>query len=150
MLFSTACHSQFLIAGLTGIMLAAAPFNWQLNDSYFVIAHFHFVLVGVLVFMIFAAIYYWFPTATRRLLSEQLGKWHFWLFLVGFHLTFDTMHFAGMEGMPRRIYTYQPGRGLDMLNLVASIGAVFQAVAVLILIINVVKSLRSGKPAGDD
>ena len=150
MLFSIGFLFQFLIAGLTGIMLAVAPFDWQLTDTYFVVAHFHYVLIGAIVFMDFAAIYYWFPKATGRMLSERLGKWHFWLFLIGFHLTFDTLHFAGMKGMPRRIYTYQPGRGLDTLNLVASIGAVFQAVAVLILLVNVVKSLRSGKPAGDD
>ena len=88
-------------------MLACAPWDWQLNDSYFLIAHFHYVLVGAIVFMIFAAIYYWFPKATGRLLSERLGKWHFWLFLIGFHMTFDTMHFVGFLGMPRRIYTYR-------------------------------------------
>jgi cytochrome c oxidase subunit 1 len=150
MLFCIAFLFQFLIAGLTGIMLGVAPFDWQLTDTYFVVAHFHYVLVGAIIFMIFAAIYYWFPKASGRMLSERLGKWHFWLFLIGFHLTFDTLHFAGMKGMPRRIYTYQSGRGLDTLNLVASIGAVLQAVAVLILIINVVKSLRSGELAGDD
>jgi len=150
MLFCIAFLFQFLIAGLTGIMLGVAPFDWQLTDTYFVVAHFHYVLVGAIIFMIFAAIYYWFPKATGRMLSERLGKWHFWLFLIGFHLTFDTLHFVGMKGMPRRIYTYQPGRGIDTLNLVASIGAVLQAVAVLILIINVVKSLRSGESAGDD
>ncbi len=150
MLFCIAFLFQFLIAGLTGIMLGVAPFDWQLTDTYFVVAHFHYVLVGAIIFMIFAAIYYWFPKATGRMLSERLGKWHFWLFLIGFHLTFDTLHFAGMKGMPRRIYTYQPGRGLDTLNLVASIGAVMQAVAVLILIIIVVRSLRSGELAGDD
>ena len=150
MLFSIAFLFQFLIAGLTGIMLGVAPFDWQLTDTYFVVAHFHYVLIGAIVFMDFAAIYYWFPKATGRMLSERLGKWHFWLFLIGFHLTFDTLHFAGMMGMPRRIYTYQPGRGLDTLNLIASVGAVLQALAVLILIINVVKSLRSGEAAGDD
>src|SRR5260221_11082860 len=100
MLFSTAFLFQFLIAGSTGIMLAAAPFNWQLNDSYFVIAHFHFVLVGALIFMIFAGVYYWFPKATGRLLGERFGKWHFWLFLIGFHMTFDTMHIPGILVMP--------------------------------------------------
>jgi cytochrome c oxidase subunit 1 len=150
MLFCIAFLFQFLIAGLTGIMLGVAPFDWQLTDTYFVVAHFHYVLVGAIIFMIFAAIYYWFPKATGRMLSERLGKWHFWLFLIGFHLTFDTLHFAGMKGMPRRIYTYQSGRGLDTLNLIASIGAVLQAVAVLILIINILKSLRSGELAGDD
>ncbi|HEY2486934.1 MAG TPA: cytochrome c oxidase subunit I [Candidatus Binataceae bacterium] len=150
MLFSIAFLFQFLVAGLTGIMLAVAPFDWQLTDTYFVVAHFHYVLVGAIVFMIFAAIYYWFPKATGRMLSERLGRWHFWLFVIGFHLTFDTEHFAGMQGMPRRIYTYQPGRGLETLNFVASIGALVQGIAVLIFVINVVRSLRSGEPAGDD
>src|SRR5271157_1623287 len=150
MLFCIAFLLQFLIAGLTGIMLSVAPFDWQLTDTYFVVAHFHYVLVGAIVFMIFAAIYYWFPKATGRMLSEKLGKWHFWLFVIGFHLTFDTMHFAGLQGMPRRIYTYQPGRGLETLNLIASIGALVQGIAVLIFVINVIRSLRSGEPAGND
>jgi len=126
------------------------PFDWQLTDTYFVVAHFHYVLVGAIVFTIFAAIYYWFPKATGRMLSETLGRWHFWLFLIGFHLTFDTLHFAGMLGMPRRIYTYQAGRGLETYNLVASIGVLFQAAGVLMLVVNVMRSLRSGAPAGDD
>jgi len=150
MLFSLAFLFQFLIAGLTGIMLAVAPWNWQLTDTYFVVAHFHYVLVGAIVFMIFAAIYYWFPKATGRMLNERLGTWHFWLFLIGFHLTFDTLHFAGLMGMPRRIYTYQPGRGLDTFNQIATLGAFFQAFAVLLLVINIVRSLRSGEPAGND
>ncbi|HSV08437.1 MAG TPA: cytochrome c oxidase subunit I [Candidatus Binatus sp.] len=150
MLFCLGFLFQFLIAGLTGIMLAVVPFDWQLTDTYFVVAHFHYVLIGGLAFTIFGAIYYWFPKATGRMLSETLGLWHFWLFLIGFHLTFDTLHFAGMLGMPRRIYTYQPGRGLEAYNLVASIGVLFQAAGVLVLVINVIRSLRSGAPAGDD
>src|SRR6266567_5156619 len=105
MLFCCAFLFQFLCAGLTGIMLSVVPFNWQVTDSYFVVAHFHYVLVGGLVFTIFGAIYYWFPKVTGRLLSERLGRWHFWLFVVGFNLTFLPMHWAGMLGMPRRIYT---------------------------------------------
>ena len=150
MLFSIAFLLQFLIAGLTGIMLGAAPFDWQLTDTYFVVAHFHYVLVGAILFMIFAAIYYWFPKATGKMLSERLGKWHFWLFLIGYHLTFDTMHFCGLYGMPRRIYTYQPGRGLETLNFVTSLGVIFQAAGVLFLVINVLTSLRSGDSAGSD
>src|SRR6202142_1938345 len=144
MLFCVAFLFQFLVAGLTGVMMAAAPLDWQLTDSYFVVAHFHYVLLGGLLFTLFGALYYWFPKATGRMLSETLGKWHFWLFLIGFHLTFDTMHFAGLRGMPRRIYTYQPGRGLETLNFIESIGALLQGVAVLILVINVIRSLRSG------
>src|SRR5260370_1239520 len=125
MLFCVAFLLQFLIAGLTGIMLAVAPFDWQVTDSYFVVAHFHYVLLGGLMFTLFGSIYYWFPKATGRMLSETLGKWHFWLLVIGFHLTFDTLHFAGILGMPRRIYTYAPGRGWEGLNLIASIGLVF-------------------------
>ena len=150
MMFSIGFLFQFLIAGLTGIMLAVAPWDWQLTDTYFVVAHFHYVLIGAIVFMIFAAIYYWFPKATGRMLDHRLGKWHFWLFLIGFHLTFDTLHFAGLMGMPRRIYTYQPGRGLETLNQIASLGAAFQILGVLFFLINVIRSLRSGAVAGDD
>jgi cytochrome c oxidase subunit 1 len=150
MLFCIAFLFQFLIAGLTGVMLAVVPFDWQVTDSYFVVAHFHYVLLGGLLFTLFGAIYYWFPKATGKMLNETLGKWHFWLLVIGFHLTFDTLHFAGILGMPRRIYTYAAGRGWDTLNLVASIGVIFQAAAVLCLIWNISRSLRKGKPAGND
>src|SRR6266849_1712664 len=150
MLFSIGFLAQFLIAGLTGIMLAAAPFDWQLTDSYFVIAHFHYVIVGAIVFMIFSAVYYWFPKATGTLLDESLGKWHFWLFLIGFHMTFDTMHIPGILGMPRRIYTYPADRGWGALNLVCTVGAVFQALGLLVFVFNIIRSLRKGQPAGND
>src|SRR4030095_583878 len=104
MLFCTAFLFQFLCAGLTGVMLAAAPFDWQLSDLYFV-----FVLIGGLLFTVFAAFYYWFPKVTGRMLSERLGKWHFWLFAIGFNLTFIPQHFAGMLGMPRPAYPFPPG-----------------------------------------
>jgi cytochrome c oxidase subunit I len=150
MLFCCAFLFQFLCAGLTGIMLSVAPFDWQLSDSYFVVAHFHFVLFGGLLFTIFAALYYWFPKATGRMLSERLGRWHFWLLVIGFNLTFVTMHFPGLLGMPRRIYTYPADRGWDMWNLVTTLGVPLQALAVLIFIVNVVYSLRRGAPAGDN
>jgi cytochrome c oxidase subunit 1 len=150
MLFACAFLFQFLCAGLTGIILSVVPFNWQLTDSYFVVAHFHFVLVGSLVFTIFGAIYYWFPKVTGRLLSERLGRWHFWLFVVGFNLTFLPMHWAGILGMPRRIYTYPADRGWDVWNLVSSLGVPVQAAAVLVFVLNVVISLRRGQRAGDD
>jgi cytochrome c oxidase subunit 1 len=150
MLFSIGFLFQFLCAGLTGVMLAVAPFDWQLSDTYFVVAHFHYVLIGGLLFTIFAAIYYWFPKATGRLLDERLGRAHFWLFVLGFNLTFAPLHFAGMIGMPRRIYTYEPGRGFDLWNQAASIGVVFQAAAIVIFLWNVVRSLRRGTPAGAD
>jgi cytochrome c oxidase subunit I len=150
MLFCVAFLFQFLIAGLTGIMLAAAPLDWQLTDSYFVVAHFHYTLLGGMLFTLFGGFYYWFPKATGRMLSETLGKWHFWLLVIGFHMTFDTLHFAGIRGMPRRIYTYASGRGWDDLNLVASIGVIFQAAAIACLIWNILRSLRKGAAAGND
>src|SRR5712691_10717974 len=150
MIFCLGFLFQFLVAGLTGIMLAVAPFDWQLTDSYFVVAHFHFVLFGGLLFTIFAALYYWFPKATGRMLSERLGRWHFWLLVIGFNLTFVTMHFPGLLGMPRRIYTYPADRGWDVLNLVATLGVPLQALAVRIFVFNVVYSLRRGAPAGDN
>ena len=120
MLFCIGFLFQFLIAGLTGIMLATAPFDWQLGDSYFVVAHFHYVIVGGILFTIFAAFYYWYPKMTGRMLNETLGKWHFWILLIGFHLTFDFMHIPGLLGMPRRVYTYEAGRGWETWNMISS------------------------------
>src|SRR3954447_2150592 len=150
MLFCIGFLLQFLIAGLTGIMLAAAPFDWQLTDSYFVVAHFHYTLIGGMLFALFGGVYYWFPKATGRMLSETLGKWSFWLLVIGFHMTFDPLHFAGLLGMPRRIYTYPPGRGWEGLNLLASIGVIFQAAAVAFMAWNIIRTLRNGKAAGND
>jgi cytochrome c oxidase subunit 1 len=150
MLFAVAFLFQFLIAGLTGIMMAASPFDWQLSLSYFVVAHFHYVIVGGILFAIFAAFYYWYPKATGRMLSERLGKIHFWLFVLGFHLTFDLMHVPGLLGMPRRIYTYEPGRGWDELNLLISVGAVIQAFAIVVFVLNLILSYWKGARAGND
>jgi cytochrome c oxidase subunit 1 len=150
MLFCIAFIFQFLIAGLTGMMLGVAPLNWQLTDSYFVVAHFHYTLVGGFLFGIFAGVYYWYPKAVGRLLDRRLGLWHFWLFVIGFHVTFDTMHIPGLLGMPRRIFTYDAGRGWETLNLITTLGALCQAVAILLLAINIVRSARKGKLAGND
>jgi cytochrome c oxidase subunit 1 len=150
MLFCIAFLFQFLIAGLTGIMLSAAPFDWQLGNSYFVVAHFHYVIVGGILFTLFAAFYYWFPKMSGRMYKEALGKWHFWLFLIGFHLTFDFMHIPGLLGMPRRIYTYEAGRGWDIWNLICTIGVFFQIVATLVFIGNLLWSYFNGKAAGND
>jgi cytochrome c oxidase subunit 1 len=150
MLFCVAFLFQFLIAGLTGIMLSAAPFDWQLGNSYFVVAHFHYVIVGGILFTLFAAFYYWFPKLSGRMYNETLGKWHFWLFATGFHLTFDFMHIPGLLGMPRRIYTYEPGRGWDIWNLIVTIGVFFQIVATLVFVGNLLWSLFKGKAAGND
>ncbi len=150
MLFCMGFLFQFLIAGLTGIMLGAAPFNWQLSGSYFVVAHFHYVIVGGILFALFAAFYYWYPKFTGRMLDERLGKLHFWLFVIGFHLCFDLMHIPGLLGMPRRIYTFEPGRGWDTLNFLVTIGAFVQAVAVLVFVWNLIISYFRGKEAGND
>src|SRR5664279_1256845 len=150
MLFSVGFLFQFLIAGLTGIMLSVAAWDWQLHNSYFVVAHFHYVLVGAILYMIFAAFYYWYPKMTGRMMSETLGKWHFWLFTLGFHMTFDLMHIPGILGMPRQIYTYEPGRGWDSWNMAVSVGAFVQAVGILIFVYNLVSSYFKGKLAGDD
>jgi cytochrome c oxidase subunit 1 len=150
MLFCTAFLFQFLLAGLTGIMLAAVPFDWQLTDSYFVVAHFHYVLIGALLFTIFGAVYYWFPKMTGRMLDEGLGRWHFWLLLVGFQLTFTTMHVQGLLGMPRRIYTYPADRGWEVWNLISSLGVVFQAAGILCFAWAILRAIRRPEPAGDD
>lgn len=150
MLFSIAFLFQWVIAGLTGIMLSVSPWNWQLHNSYFVVAHFHYVLVGAIVFMIFAALYYWYPKMTGRMLDDRLGKWHFWLMVIGFHMTFDTMHFPGLLGMPRQIFTYEPDRGWTLLNQIVSIGGFVQGIAVLILVYNMVHSYFRGDEAGAD
>jgi cytochrome c oxidase subunit 1 len=150
MLFCVAFLFQFLVAGLTGIMLAVAPFNWQLHNSFFVVAHFHYVIVGGILFCVFAALYYWFPKMTGRMMSETLGKWHFWLFVIGFHLTFDFMHIPGILGMPRRIYTYEPGRGWEVWNLIVTIGAFIQLIAITLFLVNLIRSLYKGNPAGSD
>jgi cytochrome c oxidase subunit 1 len=150
MLFCIGFLFQFLIAGLTGIMLGTAPFNWQLSGSYFVVAHFHYVIVGGIVFALFGAFYYWYPKMSGRMYNETLGKCHFWLFIIGFHLTFDFMHIPGLLGMPRRIYTYEPGRGWEVWNLIVTIGAFLQAAGVLVFVVNLLWSLRKGDTAGND
>src|ERR1700687_2778183 len=150
MLFCIGFLFQFLMAGLTGIMLAVAPFDWQLGNSYFVVAHFHYVIVGGILFCLFAAFYYWYPKVTGRMLNESVGKLHFWLFLIGFHLTFDGMHVPGVLGMPRRIYTYEPGRGWEIWNFISTIGAFIQGIATLLFVANLIYSYREGPKAGND
>jgi len=150
MLFCVAFLFQFLVAGLTGVTLAVAPLDWQLGNSYYVVAHFHYVIVGGILFTIFAAFYYWFPKAIGKRYNEALARLHFWLFFIGFHLTFDFMHVPGLLGMPRRIYTYEPGRGWDIWNLLVTVGVVFQAAGILIFAGNLIWSYLRGKAAGND
>ena len=150
MLFAFGFLTMFLIGGLTGIMLAAAPFDFQLADSYFLIGHFHWVLIGGTLFGAFAGLYYWYPKVTGRMLSERLARWHFWLLYIGFFLTFGPMHISGFLGMPRRIYTYDVDRGWDFWNQLTTVGALLQAPSYAIFVYNVVVSLWKGKPAGHD
>src|SRR5215469_2751269 len=141
MLFAFGFLTMFLIGGLTGIMLAAAPFDFQLADSYFLIGHFHWVLIGGTLFGTFAGLYYWYPKATGRMLSERLARWHFWLLYIGFLLTFGPMHISGFLGMPRRIYTYEVDRGWDFWNQLTTFGALLQAPSYAFFVYNVVVSL---------
>ncbi len=150
MLFAFGFLSMFLIGGLTGIMLAAAPFDFQLSDSYFVVGHFHWVLIGGTLFGTFAGIYYWYPKVTGRMLSERLARWHFWLLYIGFFLTFGPMHISGFLGMPRRIYTYDADRGWEFWNQLTTLGALIQAPSYAIFLYNVIVSLWKGRPAGND
>src|ERR1700688_223248 len=150
MMFCVGFLFQFLIAGLTGVTLAVAPLDWQLGNSYYVVAHFHYVIVGGILFTIFAAFYYWLPKASGKMCNEALGKLHFWLFFIGFHLTFDFMHIPGLLGMPRRIYTYEPGRGWDIWNLIVTMGVFFQALGTLVFVANLLWSYFKGKAAGND
>ncbi|EAQ77022.1 cytochrome c oxidase subunit I [Blastopirellula marina] len=150
MLFALGFLGMFLIGGLTGIMLATVPVDWQVSDSYFLVAHFHYVLFGGSLFALMGGCYYWFPKATGKMLSETLGAWHFWLLFVGFNLLFGPMHIAGIMGMPRRVYTYEAGQGWDFWNQLSTIGAFIMGIGFLIFFINLVLSLRSGQKAGDD
>ncbi len=150
LLFACGFIGMFTIGGLSGIMHASPPVDIQQTDTYFVVAHFHYVLFGGMILGIFAGLYYWFPKATGRLLDERLGRWHFWLLLVGMNLTFFPMHFVGLMGMPRRIYHYPPGLGWDGWNLLITIGAFVQAVAMAVFFANVLRSLRRGAPASPD
>ncbi len=140
----------FVNGGITGVMLASVAFDRQVHDTFFVVAHFHYVLIGGAVMPLFGAFFFWFPKLTGRMLSESLGKWTFWLFVIGVNVAFFPMHILGLEGMPRRIYTYAPEMGWGTLNLIASIGAVTIAVSVLLFLINVARSLRRGAIAGDN
>jgi cytochrome c oxidase subunit I+III len=138
----------FLIGGLTGVMVALVPFNWQVHDSFFVVAHFHYVLIGGSVFPIFAAIYYWMPKFNGKRMNERLGQWHFWLTFIGMNVAFFPMHIAGLLGMPRRVYTYEAGLGWTSYNIISTVGAFIFAAGVAVFLWNLVWTFRKGEPAG--
>src|SRR5512135_2682437 len=150
MLYAIGFISMFIIGGLSGVSLAVVPIDFQVTDTYYVVAHIHYVLFGGSVFAIFAAIYYWFPKITGKLLDDTIGKWNFWTMFVGFNLTFFPMHILGLLGMPRRIYTYGSGLGWDTWNLLETIGAFIIGISILIFLWNFFKSVRNGAPAGND
>ena len=141
MLFAVGFVAMFLIGGLDGIHLAVVPVDWQLTDTYYVVSHLHYVLFGGAIFGIFSGVYYWFPKIAGRRLHEGLGKWHFWLMFIGMNLVFMPMHILGIEGMPRRIYTYGAGRGWEIWNFIETIGALIITVSVLIFVVNFFISL---------
>jgi cytochrome c oxidase subunit I len=147
-LFAAGFIVLFVIGGVSGVATAAVPFDRQLTDSYFVVAHLHYVLVGINLFPVIAGFYYWLPKMTGRMLNERLGRWNFWTMFLGFNLGFFPMHIAGLLGMPRRIYTYPAGLGWGTVNLVTTIGAYVFAVGVVLFLVNVFRSLRRGPPAG--
>jgi cytochrome c oxidase subunit 1 len=150
LLFAAGFIGTFLIGGITGVILAVFPVDWQLTDTYFVVAHLHYVLVGGAVLAIFSGIYYWFPKITGRLLNEGLGKVSFWLMLVGFHVTFLIQHSIGLDGMPRRVYEYPDVGHLELYNLISTVGSFILAIGVGVTVINVVRSLKKGAIAGPD
>jgi cytochrome c oxidase subunit I len=148
MLFFTGFIVLFVIGGLSGFMSGAVPVDWQLHNTYFIVAHIHYVLIGINLFPVVGAIYYWFPKITGRMMNETLGKVNFWTMFVGFNVGFFTMHITGLMGMPRRIYTYPAGLGWHVPNLITTIGAFILAVGILMFFLNAAYSLRRGVIAG--
>lgn len=144
-MFAVGFVPTFVMGGVTGVMLAVAPADYQYHDTYFVVAHFHYVIVGGLVMGIFAGMHYWWPKMFGRMLSEKLGIWTFWMFYIGFHLTFFVQHFLGLLGMPRRIWQYLDGMGLNNLNFISTIGALMMGVGTIMFLINVVITMRKPK-----
>jgi heme/copper-type cytochrome/quinol oxidase subunit 1 len=147
-LFAIGFIVVFVIGGVTGVMFASVPFDQGVTDSYFIVAHFHYVLFGGAVFPMFAGLHYWFPKITGKMYSETLGKWSFWLIFIGFNVTFFPMHIMGLMGMPRRVYTYSPDLGVGGLNMLSSIGAAVVFVGIALVAINAFTSLVNGSRAG--
>jgi len=150
MLFAIAFLIEFTIGGLTGIAFAIVPIDWQLTDTYYVVAHLHYVFIGGAIFGYIAGLFYWFPKMTGKLLDEKLGKWFFWLFVIGFNLTFLIQHALGILGMPRRVYTYPALPWYGVFNFISTAGAFLMGISMLLLIYIIFKSIKGGKAAGDD
>ena len=140
----------FTIGGVSGYMTGSVPVDWQLTDTYFVVAHLHYVLIGINVFPVVGAVYFWFPKFTGKMMDERLGRWNFWTMFIGFNVGFFPMHISGLLGMPRRVYTYSEGMGWDWLNLITTLGSFMFAIGVLLFVVNVVKSYRNGRAAGNN
>ncbi|WP_341282867.1 cytochrome c oxidase subunit I [Paenibacillus sp. FSL H8-0537] len=149
-LYAVGFIPTFVMGGVTGVMLAAAPADFQYHDTYFVVAHFHYVIVGGLILGIFSGLHYWWPKMFGRILNETLGKWTFWIFYIGFHLTFFIQHFLGLLGMPRRIWTYLDGLGFNEMNLISTIGAIMMGIGTIMFILNVVITNAKPQNAADD
>jgi cytochrome c oxidase subunit 1/cytochrome c oxidase subunit I+III len=146
--FALAAIALLVIGGLSGVFSGVIPVDWQVHNTYYVVAHIHYVLIGANVFPVFAAFYYWLPKMTGRMMNERLGKLSFWVMFIGFNLGFFPMHNLGLMGMPRRVYTYQQGLGFDFLNMLATVGAFILGVGILISILNLIVSMRHGRIAG--
>ena len=150
MIYAMLFIPSFVMGGVTGVMQASAPADYQYHDSYFIVAHFHYVIVGGVVFALLAGLHFYWPIMFGTMLNEKLGKLSAWLFIIGFHLTFLIQHFLGLFGMPRRVYTYLPGNGYEIPNLVSTIGAIMMAIAVIILLINIIMTLVKNERVGRD
>ena len=150
MLFALGFIVLFTMGGLSGFMHASPPADLQQTDTYFVVAHLHYVLFGGSIMGIFAGLYYWFPKMTGRLMNESLGKLHFWVTMIAMNLTFFPMHFVGLLGMPRRVYTYPPGMGFDAMNLMATVGALTLGASMIVFVANFLWSRKNGQVAGND
>jgi len=150
MLYALGFIAVFTIGGLSGVFVAAFPFDWQVHDSYFVVAHLHYVLFGGSIFALLAAIHYWWPKIFGRLLDERLGKLSFWLVFIGFNVTFFPQHMLGMLGMPRRVYTYRDDDLWTAYNMASSIGSYVMALGLFVVLWNVIRTSRRGPRAGND